>query len=387
MKPRCLFVGDGCVSTGFARMNHAYLDGIKDTWDVHMLALNYSGDPHPYPYAVYHPMPRMGGDRFGVARLPELLTKLRPDVVVVVNDPWNIPHYLKHTIGSTPMVASVAVDGLNCRGTMMNGLRHAIFWTDFGLQQARLGGYTGPASVVPLGVDLSVFAPTAQAESRRRVGLPGQLTDSYIVGVVGRNHPRKRIDLAMMYFAEWVHRYKIHDAYLYLHVGPTGDAGYDVDQLAAYLQIQNRIIAPKVEIGHGVSEEHMKYVYGSFDVMLSCTQGEGWGLTHMEGMACGVPQILPDWSALGEWARSVARLVPCTTVACTPNNINVVGGVPDKDATVDALQEMYASTYAREWRQTAGLTLVSEDRFRWENIGKQFAEMLDECRSPMKASA
>src|SRR5690606_33664969 len=100
-------------------------------------------------------------------------------------------------------------------------------------------------------------------------------------------------DLAMIYFSEWIKRNKIRNAYLYLHVGPTGDRGYDIQQMAEYLRIKNRVILAQPEIGHGLSEAAMKYVYGSFDVMLSCTQGEGWGLTHMEGMACGIPQILP----------------------------------------------------------------------------------------------
>lgn len=384
MKPKCLFVGDGCVSTGFARMNHAYIDGIKDAWDVSMLALNYDGDPHTYPYPVYPTSTRMQLDRWGTARLPQLVTQLRPDVVVVVNDPWNFPPYMAR-VGTTPVVGSIAVDGANCRGTALNGLRHAIFWTAYGLQQARLGGYTGPASIVPLGVDLSVYHPTEQAESRRRIGLPAQLrgSDTFIVGVVGRNQPRKRLDLAMFYFAEWVKKSGRNNAYLFIHEGPTGDAGYDLDQLAQYLQIHNRLIVSKPEIGHGMAEEHLKWVYGSFDIMLSATQGEGWGLTHMEGMACGIPQIVPNWSALGEWAAGAAHLVPCTTFACTPNNINVVGGIMDKTLAIEALERLYSDVPYRRKLRTAGEMLVQRPEFRWASIGERFAETLEQCLTPM----
>jgi D-inositol-3-phosphate glycosyltransferase len=384
-KPKCLFVGDGCVATGFARMNHAYIAGIQDTWDVSMIALNHHGDPHSYPYDIYPPYNRLhGGDSpWGVARVPELIAKTRPDMMVLVNDPWNLPMYMK-VAGNTPIIASVAVDGLNCRGNMMNGLRHAIFWTRFGEVQARLGGYTGPASIVPLGVDLSVYHPTEQAEARRRIGLPAQLRDgAFIVGVVGRNQPRKRIDLAMIYFAEWIKSTGNLDAYLFLHVGPTGDRGYDVEQLAQYLQISNRVIVSQPEIGQGMAEEHLKYVYGSFDAMLSTTQGEGWGLTHLEGMACGVPQILPRWSALGEWAVGAAHLVECSAVSCTPNNINVVGGIPDKDETVMALERVYSEYSYRTQLKDAGIALARLPQYRWESIGQQFAEILESCMSPV----
>lgn len=379
-KPKCLFVGDGCVATGFARMNHAYIDGILPEWDVHMLALNYDGGPEgrAYPYPVYPTSTRMTTDRWGTARLPQLVTQIRPDVVVVVNDPWNLPPYMAR-VGDTPIVASLAVDGLNCRGLGLNGLKHAIFWTQFGLNQARLGGYTGPASVVPLGVDLSVYHPTDQAESRRRIGMPAQLQDSatFFVGVVGRNQPRKRIDLVMMAFTQWIKSTRNMDAYLFIHEGPTGDQGYELEQLAAYLGIQNRVIISAPEIGHGIAEADMKYVYSAFDVMITGTQGEGWGLTHMEGMACGVPQILPSWAALGEWADGCAEFVPCSSFACTPTNINVVGGVPDMHEMADALEKLYQHPGYRKELSTLGLARVSQDQFRWPAIGAEFKKVLE----------
>jgi D-inositol-3-phosphate glycosyltransferase len=383
-KPKCLFVGDGCVATGFARMNHAYIDGIKDTWDVSMIALNYHGDPHTYPFDIYPALARGSDSPWGEKRIPELVAKIRPDLIVVVNDPWNFPPYLR-AAGNTPVVASVAVDGKNCRGAALNGTRHAIFWTEFGLREARQGGYTGSASIVPLGVDLSVYHPTEQAESRRRIGLPARLRggDTFIVGVVGRNQPRKRIDLALMYFAEWIKSTGNMDAYLFLHIGPTGDRGYDVEQLAAYLGVANRVIVSEPEIGHGMAEENLKYIYGSFDIMLSTTQGEGWGLTHMEGMACGIPQVLPDWSALGEWAKDVAHLVDCTSVSCTPNNVNAIGGIADKAQVIEALQQFYEHrpTYG-QMMSDKGLAFVKQPQFRWDAIGTEFARALDVAMSP-----
>jgi len=384
-KPKCLFVGDGCVATGFARMNHAYIDGLLPAWDVAMLALNYDGGPEAraFPYPIYPTSTRMTTDRWGTARLPQLVTQLRPDVVVVVNDPWNIPSYMQR-VGETPVVASIAVDGLNCRGLGLNGLKHAIFWTQFGLDQARLGGFTGPASIVPLGVDLSVYHPTEQAESRRRIGMPAQLrgSDTFFVGVVGRNQPRKRIDLAMMAFTQWIRSTRNNDAYLFIHEGPTGDQGWELEQLAAYLGIQNRVIISAPEIGHGIAEENMKYVYSAFDVMITGTTGEGWGLTHMEGMACGVPQILPSWAALAEWANGAAQFVSCPTFACTPTNINVVGGVPDMQEMVDSLELLYRNPNYRDELREIGLERVSRPEFRWQHIGQAFREILDNVLAP-----
>ena len=382
-KHRVLLIGDAVVSSGFARLNHAYVDGLVAAgWDVHVLALNYLGDPHKLKVPVYPCYGYAGGDAFGLKRTKELVERLRPDVVCVTNDPWNIPEYVKR-IGNTPAVASVAVDGLNCRGAGLNGLANAVFWTDFGLFQARQGGFTGEANVIPLGVDLDVYKPYRRSEVRDRLRL-GALRDAFIVGVVGRNQPRKRLDLALVYFAEWVRTHDVRDAYLFLHVGPTGDAGYDLEQLGRYLKISNRLIISSPEMGLGVEERALAEMYSAFDVMLSTTQGEGWGLTHMEGMACGVPQIVPDWSALGEWAATAAWLVECSSVSCTPNDINVIGGVPDRGMTVAALNHLYSDKAERERLAGAGLELVLQERYRWKNIGERFADVVKSVLTPKK---
>lgn len=385
MNKRVLLVGDGAVATGFARMNHAYVDGLRRAgWDVHMLAINYYGDPHGYDFPIYPCYGRLGGDGFGVKRTPELLERIRPDVLCVTNDPWNLPAYMKRA-GNTPVVASLAVDGKNCRGLGLNGLAMAVFWTQFGEREAKEGGYSGQTRVVPLGVDLDVYKPQDKIAARRALGLSPAMDKAFIVGVVGRNQPRKRLDLAMMYFAEWIKSRHIDDAYLFLHVAPTGEDAYDLDQLGTYLKISHRIIAPKMsraQIGEGVPEVSLARVYSTFDVMLTTTQGEGWGLTHMEGMACGVPNICPDWAALAEWPAGAALRVPCTSFACTINGINAIGGIADEKATVQALQRMYSNPALRADYSARGLKRVADPAFRWDNIGAQFAEAVEAALMP-----
>jgi len=372
---KLLWIGDAAVSTGFARSTHGVLDGLHASgeWEIHVLALNYHGDPHPYPYRLYPAA--AGGDAFGLRRTADLVTKIKPDVVVIQNDPWNIPEYLKRT-GTAPVVGFLPVDGKNCRGEGLNGLDLAIFWTQFGANEAARGGYRGPSTVIPLGVDLAVYSPGDRAQARARIGLE-RVKDAFIVGNVNRNQPRKRLDLTVEYFARWIRERGISDAYLYLHVAPTGDAGYDVAQLAAYYGVANRLIVVNPEIGHGVKEATLADTYRCFDVQVSTTQGEGWGLTTMEGMACGVPQVVPDWAALGEWPRGAAALVPCSSRAVTPNYINAVGGIADPDEWIMALNRIYIESPNLESLSARGLALVARQEFLWDSISERFGEALN----------
>lgn len=373
---RMLVVADAVVSTGFARSALAYVRGAQAAgWDVHVLGLNYHGDPHDWPCPVYPCAP--GGDPWGIGRLPDLIGRLGPSVVVVQNDPWNLPRYMRAIGPNVPTVAVLAVDGKNvAKARELNGLAGVVFWTEFGLREARAGGYTGPAAVVPLGVDLQVYTPRDRAEMRR-LTLGPHLRDAFIVGCANRNQPRKRLDLLISYFAQWVRERQRDDAYLYLHVAPTGDRGYNVRQLAKWHGIGSRLILQEPEIGFGVSESSLAAGYATWDVCAVTTQGEGWGLTVMEAMACGIPAIVPDWSALGEWTGDGAIRVPCSEIAVTPDFINVIGAVADRVDYVEALERLYSAHAERNAMGARAIDVVSADRYRWSSIGSAFAAAVD----------
>lgn len=374
-KRRLVWVGDAVASTGFAKCTHKILETLHKNWEIHVLGLNYYGDPvHDYPYKIYPA--QNGGDFFGVKRLPWLIERTRPEMVVIQNDPWNFPQYLEKT-GSTPIVGIVAVDGLNCRGEALNGLHHAIFWTEFGRDEACRGGYRGPSTVIPLGVDLELYKPIDRTKARQVMGIYEYTKDSFVIGNVNRNQPRKRLDLTIKYFCEWVKEYRIDDAFLYLHVAPTGDQGYDPRQLMKYYSVPRRLILCEPELMYGISEDMMPYLYNCFDVQVSTTQGEGFGLTTLEGMACGIPQIVPEWSALADLFMGAADMVPCTTTIATPNNINVIGGVPDRDLFITNLNRMYKNHQYRLQKAASCLHVAKEERFSWNQIGQKYVDVLN----------
>lgn len=377
---RLLWIGDAAVATGFARATHEILDTLKESWEVHVLALNYLGDPHPYPYALYPAWP--GGDGFGVGRTSRIVEGVRPDLVLVQNDPWNIQKYVERVRAvapSVPIVASMPVDGRNCKAKPLNELALAIFWTRFGLEQAQEGGYEGPAAVIPLGVDLELYKPGGREQARDWLLQEGVPKDAFVVGNLNRNQPRKRLDLTIRYFAEWVRRFNREEAYLFLYVAPTGDFGYDVTQLMHYYGFggKKRLILMQPDIGHGNPEVALRTVYSCLDLQISTTQGEGWGLTTMEGMACGVPQLVPDWAALGEWTGDAVLKVQCTSTSVTPNYANAIGGIADEKQFVLALERLRASREIRALLSEKGLELVRKDAFRWKTIAAQYAACLD----------
>ena len=256
----------------------------------------------------------------------------------------------------------------------LNKLGLAIFYTDFGLDEARLAGFKGRSAVIPHGVDTSVYHPVDRREARAMLGLDKLGNDAFIVGNVNRNQPRKRLDLSIEYFAKWVKEYSVpENVYLYLHCSQS-DIGWDLPQLAHYWGIDHRLVVPGREVTSmtGLREDVMKYVYGSFDLQISTTAGEGWGLSTIEGMACRIPQLAPDFAALGEWARGAAALVPCDHLIATSGSRNTIAATPARDTFVQALDELYESPGMRARLAEEGYRRARERRFNWDTVADQF---------------
>lgn len=382
-KQKILWCGDAVSHTGFARVTHEVLSVLHQTWDVHVLGVNYYGDPHEYPYNIYPAA--LGGDVWGVNRLPQLVQHIKPDVVVLLNDPWvckdymNVLNNFSKDGGNKPfkVVCYVPIDSPNISAEYTRILSAAdcvVAYTKFGLDEMKATGLSTSTAIIPHGLNTKDFYPIAKKEARERLKLP---EDWFIVGCVNRNQPRKRMDLALEYFTRFA-KGKPDNIRFYFH-GALKDVGWDLLQLADYYGIQNRIILTSTDLtaAKGAPKELLKYIYSSFDVQISTTIGEGWGLTTAEGMACKTPQIVPDWSALGEWCRKedgspAVAYVPITSMQANTGGINTIGGIADRDMFIAELDKMYADPDYRASIGSAGYALVRQTKFTWSSVASQF---------------
>jgi glycosyltransferase involved in cell wall biosynthesis len=392
-KPRLLWIGDAIAHTGFARVTHSVCQYLKDTWDLLVIGLNYDGSPHAYDYPIWPA--RNGGDIWGLGMYNRLVTALRPDAVCVLNDPWIVARFCERKAPDTPMAAYMPVDAKNIPEGVIEGMGNldlAIFYTEFGKHQAELGGFTGRSAIIPHGIDLSIYRPLDKREARERLNLSETLADNaFIVGNVNRNQPRKRLDLTVQYFAEWVHRNRLpENVYLYIHCAQRDQAGWNLAQLGRYFGVERRLMLPDpgaVTPAEGFPEAFMPWIYSAFDLQITTTMGEGWGLPQAEGMACGIPQIMPMYSALAEWAAGAAYFVPCTGEEAHIV-INTIGGIPDKEDFIRALDRMYREPELRREYSEKALARAREPRFRWWDIADLFqchlGQMLIDARAKSK---
>lgn len=379
-KPRLLWVSDAACPTGFATVTHNVLGWLGSRWERIVLGVNSSGDPHGYPFPIYPA--RVGGDFWGFARFPKLVAKHEPDVVVIQSDAWIVTGFLeiaRKMENCPPIVGYMPVDALGMkRDTVktLSELARAIFYTDFGVDQAVAAGITCPTSSIGLGVRREVFSPMPKAEARRY--LPELPAGAFLFGCVNRNQPRKRLDLTIAWFAEFLKTDPAAaNTFLYLHT-LRDDVGWDLEELRHFYGVDDRVLLCGAESPEELVDERlMRMVYNSLDVQISMTMGEGWGLPTLEGMACGVPQIVPRWAALGEWPAGAVRYVEVEPGAASfGHRAFGIGATPHKAEFLAAMHELRVDERLRAELGAAGLERSRETRFDWRFAAECFDEDL-----------
>jgi D-inositol-3-phosphate glycosyltransferase len=373
-KPRLLLVGDLCCHSGFARVNEAIAERLALLgWDIGVLAVNYKGLPHSLQqrYRLYPAF--LGGEPYGVECIAAVAKAERPDVVLIVNDPWICERYLAR-LGddAPPCVLYMPVDGQHLKRAYvepLNKAAHVVGYTQFGIGELQAAGLTAPHSIIPHGIDLETFYPVRQRDARALSGLE---QDAYAVLVLDRNAPRKRLDLAFCAFAQFAHD-KPANVKLIYH-GALDDVGWDIEDMAGDLGIADRLVLTGRDFtaGNGVAIEQLRVMYSMCDVRLSTSMGEGWGLPTLEAMACGLPNIVPEYAALGEWTDGAAQYIPISHLQRHTGGINTVGGVVSVQDAATALEDLYQHPWRRSELSAMGLELARNDRFRWETIADQF---------------
>lgn len=163
-----------------------------------------------------------------------------------------------------------------------------------------------PARHLPHGVDLSCFSqpsPSERREARSRLGIP---RDAFVVGMVAANVEwvanRKSFPECLMGFAEL---YRQHpDSLLYLHTDLHGELGNGMDlvELIAGCGIPTGavLITQFHRLRAGLAPEEMATLMSCFDVLLSPSAGEGFGIPVIEAQALGVPVVVSDFTSQPE---------------------------------------------------------------------------------------
>jgi len=314
---RVLWYGDVGAHTGFARVTHAIANRlVRKGHEVHVLGLNYPGDwsPETARLRIYKADARDPLDTFGTKRIAEILTQVDPEAVVFLHDPAALVQLLfsnrfdpqRLLLNQAPIIAYLPVDGYNYPDawTTMIPLQTNV------VAMSRHGQAIFPGSkLVYHGIDEERFWPVSETRPIRIGGLElktkadckrhlDHAEDGFLILRVDANSGRK--DYASLIHAVAPIMEAHREIELHLHAGTDPRMpGVNLATLISRYDIEDQVtITDPVQAAW--STEQLNVLYNAADLFVTTSRGEGFGLTIAEAMACGVPVIAQNVSAIPE---------------------------------------------------------------------------------------
>ena len=370
---RILWVSDAGRPTGFGTVTHALAERLCGMGhDIHVLAIGWDAKyPVPGPLKLYRAEAGPARNRLGLDRSVELVRLLEPDLVVLNEDAPMMARRLfdnrfdpdKVLLNSQPIVAYMPIDGTGIPPAWLDltKLISVVPYTRFGARQLELP----EDSAVPHGIDpvWRPYSTTERRQVRERLGIP---LDAFVIGRVDTNSGRK----------DWGSTWKVIDLAL--------QRGLSEDDTVALFHTKLKEPNSGVDLEALISRGRGKFMVTNeddwpieavvdlvncFDVSLSTSRGEGWGLNLGQSLACGVPVIATDCSSIPEVVGPGGTLLPGVATMTNPYGVDLM--LADTDAMADVLIDYASNRKLRETASRAGIEHVTQ--FDW----KESAEALD----------
>jgi glycosyltransferase involved in cell wall biosynthesis len=155
---------------------------------------------------------------------------------------------------------------------------------------------------IPHGVDTTIYRPYTTDERKILREKRGLREDDFVfLSVVANAGIRKRIPVLLEILRSVIQQHKNVYLFLFSNFDVPYWAGYDLISLIhEYNIVDNVFIPDKSTFKQPHSVQEMVDLYNMADCYISTSQGEGFALPILEGLACGLPAIVPNNSTMPE---------------------------------------------------------------------------------------
>tara|TARA_Y100000310_G_C20646016_1_gene796605 strand:- start:1145 stop:2059 length:915 start_codon:yes stop_codon:yes gene_type:complete len=230
--------------------------------------------------------------------------------------------------------------------------------------------------VIPHGVNTQAFHPCDNRDTLRKEFFNiDENNDVFLIGCVQRNQPRKRMDAIFKTLRILIDKYEKKRKFMvHFHCAIDDNSGWDLPWLAQYYGVVDRcIFDDKLRPGIGVSVGVLNQIMNAYDIHFTLTNSEGWGLPILETMAAGIPNVISDYSAHGDWASGFALKVK---LAETYHDIktNHIKGVADTKHAAKQISLLYNSKeMMKDYRKKS---LKRASQLEWSNVCKDWVKLI-----------
>jgi glycosyltransferase involved in cell wall biosynthesis len=352
---------------------------------------------------------------FGIGQMAAYLKAVRPDVFVVYNDPivvgkcasalFGLPEEDRRGVLFVPYLDQIYMHLKPAFVGMLNRCASAVIcFTPYWEQVLADQGGTSPTAHLRHGFDPARHFPVPRDLARAYFGMS---PDDFVVLNLNRNQPRKRWDVCLKAWAEFVQRRRAASAEAEAEGARPGKTAKlliatSLNGAWNLMEIYNRELAKRgispedgrkhivmLTAPQAMADSQINILYSAADVGINTADGEGFGLCTFEHAGVGVPQVASRVGGITDFLDDgSAALCDEAYRYYVDESRDHVGGeaqLVDPYDVYNALELYYGDpeTASRHGLAARSKIAASPD-YSWDRLAERFSDILHEVhnRSP-----
>lgn len=369
MKKKLLIISDDPnLTSGLGRITREISTRFLEKFEIGVAAWHHLPVRHSFPFFIYS-LEKMGAGK-AESDFRLILTDFGPEIIFFIGDIWDffpisrpLSEY-KEKKSASKIIGWITVDG-ECLHSSWAQAFHFMdgvaTFSHFGRKEIERISKV-QAEVIYPGVDHEIFCQR-EMQIKIKEGLAFDPKNTFVVLCITQNTDRKNIPLLLETFAEFSKDKK--DAFLFLGTDPNDPLGYDLWDMVRQLGMGRQLaIAQNVLPVGGVSDKKLAFLYNLAVVFVSNSIGEGFNLSIIEAMACGIPVVATNYSSPPELlADGRGRLIEIA--AFIRGAYGIRRAVASKENLLEHLEVLY-----KDWKGPKELLRAYSEK------GKNFVENL-----------
>lgn len=289
-----LITDNPSLPSGLARVGREIASALYEKYNLTYLGLHIPTTPDAeVPYKI-----TTCGEGYGKS----FLSNSNFDIVITIGDPFHFDYIpsLQNRKNFT-WINYVTIDSINYIGRLPLEWQLPLYNPDFLITTSDFGRSAimsfleiNPA-VFPLGVG-SEFHQVSD-EERKELRQKSGTGNSFVIISINRNCIRKQFS-TLLKVAQRLSKTKVEDFHGFkfiIHTNASDDYGYNLNNLIRNYELSNVFFTQTLH-----NDIELNNIYNTGDCFLTTSGGEGFGLTILEAMKCGLPIIGANYSSIPE---------------------------------------------------------------------------------------
>ncbi len=393
------------AQTGFGSVTLDLGSRLLAHHDVRFISQNDTGEPPPEPLAsrsysveAIHPAQAIvQGFRDG----------WRPEAAIILGDYFltravvMMNEQVAAAFASVPTLHYCPIEGVDLPPSWKRlwDIVHPVAMSEFGADQIETVLGVRPP-VLPHGIDTDIFRPISPSDplvipeaDMRRFRPSWQSGDYRVMSKTGckalyglppsrilalrtdRNMPRKLYAALFRSFAKVCDQDELTDLLVHCRMMDHGGNLWDLCSKYPEAVARRFFFTQAHDSFNGLPRSLLVALYNAADIYVS-TSAEGFGLTIAEAMACGVPPVAMDFSAVSEVVGDGGKLIPIRETY--DNEYDHQWARPDEDLFADAIVRLAEHPAERREMGNRAAARIRK-MYSWDETAAGFARLITEA--------